>query len=229
MISPHSSFMSESAWIHPSWKAQHPKASHPLQILLDEAYLFPPIYEEFENVSQSTHCFPSPDSQHTTRLCKLLEKAHAVQINIDSWFNGFQKWYNRDWNQDNAMAEPQIHQTTFPQWDNKDADPSEHHLGKAFSVAYIFADFSIATSYIFYEAIQICIDEFIHDMNGKMARLNTNSRSNGLAGQDEVDMQSPSNEHPRSILCMKESLAALRASVNQPNTFFVQTTRLSAR
>ncbi|KAH8799371.1 hypothetical protein F5884DRAFT_120189 [Xylogone sp. PMI_703] len=178
MIQPRSTLMSRQAWIHPQWKTRHPKASQPLQKLLDKAYLFLPVYNlflpvynNFALLSNNAQISKSVNTDMIGQLTQLLERAKSIQSDIDKSHGFFQKQYERDYDQEKAIPELQIFQTTFAQWTNVSADPSELHLGKVFPTAHTFADFPIATSFIFHKAIQICITGFLEDMTHQLLSL----------------------------------------------------------
>jgi hypothetical protein len=177
MIAPSSSFMSQENWLFPSWKVRHSKASHPLQTLLDEAYRFLPVFEKFNILYLDGQS--SSFEGHTEELLKLYSTGLSIKSNIDTWFQELQTRFERASHQNKTMIGPQIYRTAFSQWNNDSADPAEHDLGKAFPVTYQFANFSIATSYVFYEAIQICITEFLAEMEHKLTGASKASNRQG--------------------------------------------------
>ncbi|KAH8799361.1 hypothetical protein F5884DRAFT_119893 [Xylogone sp. PMI_703] len=171
MIHPQLTFMSRQAWIYPRWKAQHPKSWHPLQRLLDKAYLFLLVYIQFTLMFDNIQNPESVNSGVIKRLAQLLEKGKFIESTIDMLHAPFQGEHKQSYNQEKDAPEPQIFQTTFPQWTNESTDPSESHLGKAFPTAYTFADFSVAISFVFHEAIQICITGFLQNMTNQLSSL----------------------------------------------------------
>ncbi|KAH8811021.1 hypothetical protein F5884DRAFT_264231 [Xylogone sp. PMI_703] len=164
MIHPQSTFLSRKAWIHPQWKTRHPKASHPLQRLLDEAYPFLPVYNKFSILYNNARASESVDLGDIAQLVQLLGKATSIKSTINGLYLAFRNKCTTVSKEGNTISDSQIFQTSFPQWTNEVADPYEPELGKVFPTAYNFADFSIATGFVFYEAVEICMVEFIEAM-----------------------------------------------------------------
>ncbi|KAH8808707.1 hypothetical protein F5884DRAFT_379944 [Xylogone sp. PMI_703] len=171
MIHPKATFICQRAWIYPSWKARHSKSSHPLQTLLDQTFLFPPIYAKFISLFKGIETSKPIDSSLVASLTQLLESARSIRSNIDGWYTVLQTLHELHKAQGKSLSNPQIFQTTFSQWSDMTADPSEVQFGRAFPICYIFADFSVATSFIFYQAIKICITGFIREMARNLSLL----------------------------------------------------------
>lgn len=177
MIQPNSAFMSENAWVHPPWKASHPKSSHPVQTLIDEAYLFLQVYTDFFSLSNAVQVASYEDSDISMKLAQLLEKAESIKNNIDYLHAAIQgQDVPSGENVKQTSVRPEIFQARFPQWSNNVADPDERELGKAFPIAYAFTDFAIATAFVFFHAFQICIMGFIRNMQSHLRLLGIRSR-----------------------------------------------------
>jgi hypothetical protein len=134
----------------------------PLQLLLDIAYLVPPLMEQFDSIgTQTLDQNRSPESVPRIRsqsiqqiLSRLLRSAQSILRRLKTWEAGLQ-------NHDEGV---QLFISRFSSWSNASRDQDESLCGKIFAVSYTFPSFELAAALVYHEAVKIFVLELIGDI-----------------------------------------------------------------
>lgn len=215
MVAPVPSFPSEEAWLNPSWKYQHPRSLQPLQTLLDLAYRIPPVIDQFHTLVAART--PARREAHCHEIQLSWDRAWSIRCDIEAWKGRLEE------NHRHRHPQESLYQTTFAAWDNRSVDPAEGRVGKIFPLAYIFSDLPIAASMTWYDAIQVCLAEYLIDMASHLRRSSEHPFSSGAEAQSPWPgyIDSPLLADPTSVISqLKQEILDRTTRICQSAEYF---------